>query len=520
MVAQLVRLKLTLLRNGLRRSTLQVVGIVLASLYGAGLLVVFVGGMVALSFEEPMVQRTSTVLVGAVLVLGWWLVPLLVFGVDSTLDPQRFVTFALPRRTLLLGMAVAAVVGVPGVITAAASLSTAVVWWHYPGALVAGLLAAPLGLALAVTGSRAGTTAMARVLARRRAREVMIVVLVLPFLLLGPALWGFSQLEVSVDAETIAEVVAWTPLGAPWAVPSDVVAGHWLDALGRVLVAVAALAAAAWLWDRSLAHALVNPAHEQAGGRARGLGAFARMPATPLGAVVARCLTYWVRDPRYAVSLIVVPVVVVVLWFVDPGDEGRLALLAGPAVAYLVAWGISADVAFDGTAFWTHLAAPVRGTTDRAGRLLASASFGLPLVVVLAVGTSLASSRPSVVVPVLGLSLGVLLTSYGVASVLSALVVYPVQLPGENPFQSKQGASMASIGSQLAGTASVVVLVAPTAVLAVLALREGTSPVVGVLALVVGVVLGAAVLVVGVRVGGSALDRTGPDLQRRMMSFT
>ncbi|WP_019134988.1 hypothetical protein [Cellulomonas massiliensis] len=520
MVAQLVRLKLTLLRNGLRRSALQVVGIVLASLYGAGLLVVFVGGMVALSFEAPMVQRTSTVLLGAVIVLGWWLVPLLVFGVDSTLDPLRFVTFAIRRRTLLLGMAVAAVVGVPGVITAVATLSTAVVWWHHPAALVAGLLAAPIGLALAVTGSRAVTTAMARVLARRRAREVMILVVALPFLLLGPALWGFSQLEVSVDAEKIAEVVAWTPLGAPWAVPSDVVAGHWADALGRVLVALVALAGAAWLWDRSLAHALVNPAHEQAGGRARGLGAFGRLPATPLGAVVARCLTYWVRDPRYAVSLVVVPVVVVVLWFVDPGDEGRLALLAGPAVAYLVAWGISADVAFDGTAFWTHLAAPVRGTTDRAGRLLASASFGLPLVVALAVGTSLASARPSVVVPVLGLSLGVLLTSYGVASVLSALVVYPVQLPGENPFQSKQGASMASIGSQLAGTASVVVLVAPTAVLAVLALRDGAPPAVGVLALVVGVLLGAVVLALGVRVGGAALDRTGPDLQRRMTSFT
>ena len=42
MVAHLVRLKLALLRNGLRRSAWQVVGLAVAALYGLGAIVVVV----------------------------------------------------------------------------------------------------------------------------------------------------------------------------------------------------------------------------------------------------------------------------------------------------------------------------------------------------------------------------------------------------------------------------------------------------------------------------------------------
>ena len=59
-----------------------------------------------------------TVLLGSVLVLGWWVVPLVSFGVDATVDPARFVTFTIPRRSMLLGLAIGAVIGIPGVVTA------------------------------------------------------------------------------------------------------------------------------------------------------------------------------------------------------------------------------------------------------------------------------------------------------------------------------------------------------------------------------------------------------------------
>ena len=48
MVAHLVRLKLSLLRNGLRRSVPQLVGMVLAALYALGVVGLAVAGLVAL----------------------------------------------------------------------------------------------------------------------------------------------------------------------------------------------------------------------------------------------------------------------------------------------------------------------------------------------------------------------------------------------------------------------------------------------------------------------------------------
>ncbi|WP_448631490.1 hypothetical protein [Cellulomonas soli] len=228
-------------------------------------------------------------------------------------------------------------------------------------------------------------------------------------------------------------------------------------------MAVGSLVLLVLVWDRALRHALVHPAHQTVGAHKRGVGLLGRVPATPLGAVVARCLTYWVRDPRYAASVATVPLVLLALWFA--GAAGSGLLLAGPLVAFLLGWSISADIAFDGTAFWTHVAAPVRGTTDRWGRAVAAALVVGPAALVVGVGSALIAGRPEALPAVLGATTGVLLTGLGGSSVASALVVYPVQEPGQNPFTSRQGASMAAFGSQLAGWSAIAALSAPTMVL-------------------------------------------------------
>ncbi len=52
MVADLLRLKLTLLRNSLRRSPWQLVGLIIGGLYGLGVLTIAVIGLLALSAAE------------------------------------------------------------------------------------------------------------------------------------------------------------------------------------------------------------------------------------------------------------------------------------------------------------------------------------------------------------------------------------------------------------------------------------------------------------------------------------
>ncbi|WP_456823219.1 hypothetical protein [Cellulomonas sp. P5_E12] len=518
MVAHLVRLKLTLLRNGLRRSAWQIVGLVVGVLYGLFAVALVVGSMAVLSVQEPDIRGLVTVLLGSVLVLGWWVVPLVAFGLDATIDPARFVTFAIPRRSLLTGLALAGLLGIPGVVTTLSVLSMAGVWWRTPAALVAGLVCAVLALATCVVGARATTSAASGVLSGRRFREVMAAVVLLPFILVGPVLGRFFSGTTITQhtVEQVADVLSWTPLGAVWAVPGDVADGAWPLAAARFAIAVGTLVVVAVVWDRAMAHALVNPPHQAVSTRGRGLGWFDRLPATPLGAVTARCLTYWARDPRYAIAVAIVPVLAVVFYFVNPG--GGLILLIVPIAGYLMGWGISADIAYDGTAFWTHVASPLRGVTDRLGRVLAAGAIAVPAVVVLAVASAVVTDKGALVPALLGVSFGVLLTALGGSSIVSALVVYPVQMPGENPFQSRQGASMSALVSQLCGWLAVMTLCLPEIVLAVAAVGWGSVPL-GWVTLLVGVVLGSVLLTVGVRIGGRTLDRTAPDLLRRIVAF-
>jgi len=517
-VAHLVRLKLTLLRNGLRRSVWQVIGLVVAALYGLGVLAAAVAGAVALGFADDQLRADVLVLVGSLVVLGWWVVPLVAFGVDSTLDPQRFVTYGVTRRDLLVGLTIAGLIGIPGVVTTLGALATPLAWWRTPLAAVAALVGAVLAVLTCTIGARATTTAMAPIIGRRRVREVVATLAILPFIFLGPITNALADNVSGVDGlGAAARVLQWTPLGAPWALAPAVAAGDWGGFALRLLVAVATLVLALRVWSWALDRTLTNPVSEGGESRARGLGWFGRLPATPTGAIAARAATYWVRDPRYAVAVIIVPVLPFLLVFSNP--NGSLVLIAGPVAAFTVGWSISADVAYDGTAFWTHLAAPLRGAADRWGRVVVAGTLGLVIMVVLVVGTVWYTDRWDALPALLGAGTGLLLVSLAGASVVSAAVVYPVQLPGENPFGTKQGASAAAFTSQMVGFMVVGVLSAPVALLALFSvLRE--SALLGWLAVLVGVVGGALALVGGVRVGGSMIERRGPELLQRMRSYT
>ncbi|KGM13898.1 hypothetical protein [Cellulomonas bogoriensis] len=521
MVAHLVRLKLTLLANGLRRSVWQAIGLVVVGLYALGAVAAVLLGLVGLGFADVALRHDVLVVGGSVLVLGWWLVPLVAFGADATLDPVRFVTFAVPRRDMVLGLTLAALVGVPGVFTVLVALGSGVAWWSAPAAVPVALLGALLGVLVCVLGSRALSTAMATVVGRRRFREVAIALGIVPVFLLGPILQvlgaGITSL---VDVlPTVAGVLAWTPAGAPWALAGDVAAGRWAIAVLRLLVVLTAVAALAAWWGRSLDAVVDRPGQTApAGPRRRGLGLFDRFPASPVGAVAARCATYWLRDPRYAISVVLVPLTPVLLWFVAGGQANSLMLVLGPVTGYLLGWTISADVAYDSTAFWAHVAAPVRGLDDRWGRVVAVSVLAVPLVVALTVLSALLTDRWDLLALLLAVSFGVLAVAAGVASVVSARVVYPVAAPGENPFSSKPGGGMAAFVSQGAGSLVVGGLTLPFVGLTVGAVVTGsTAMAVG--AAVVAVVVGAGVLVGGVRWGGRVMDARAPELLQTLVAM-
>lgn len=521
MVAHLLRLKLQLLRNSLRRGVAVVVGLAVGVLYGGGFLVAALAGLVGVRLSgDPDLLRTALVLGGSALVLGWALLPVLLFGTDPTLDPTRFATFAVPERTLAVGLALTGFVGLPGLATVLLGAGVVLASSMGIGALVVACLAVPLSLLSCVLLSRIVTAAAASALSSRRGRDVAGVGGLVLLLLLGPLAAALGNGGVSRAAtRALADVLAWTPLGWGWAAPAEAAAGRG----GRALVLL--VLAAAWTggllvaWERLLVAVLRNP--RTAGGQGaahRGLGLFGRLPATPLGAVAARAGTYWVRDPRFNVPALMTILLPAGLLFPGLVEGSELALVAMPLVsAYLIGWGQHNDVGYDSTAFWMHVSAGVDPVADRLGRLFPSAVMATACVPAYALLGPLVGGPWRLLPATVGVGVGLVLNGFAVACVTSAVKQYAVPPPGENPFSSRPGSVGVTVAVQTVCGGAVVALSLPALSLGVMAWFGWQWA--AWTALVVGPVLGVVALVVGTRLGSDLFSRRQALLLQDLISM-
>lgn len=519
MVATLVRLRLLVLRNSFRRSTGQLVAVIIGALYGAFGLLVVLGALVGLSFAPAEVATTAVVLAGSAAVLGWAVFPLLLSGVEQTLDPGHLAVYPIALRPLMVGMLLSGAVGVAGAATTIASLGTALPWLHSPGIALIALVTGVLGAATCIVISRAVTSVASGLASGRRFREASGLLILIPLILAGPIIIGISSgLRNSADAlPAVATGLGWSPLGAVWAVPGAFAAGDAGGALLRLLIAVATFAVLWAVWRWGLARSLVTPVRAASRVRAPGKsGLFGVFPGTAAGAIAARCLTYWFRDPRYLRQLLLIPLLPAVMWFYASinGSPGYL-LVAGPVVAFSLGIGMIADVSYDSTAFALHVSKAVPGRADRWGRATALLSFALPATVIISVGAAAVEGDWLPAPGLLGLSLGMLLSGVAVCSVTSARVVFPVPEPGDNPFRSRPGSNISLLGPTFAAWGVIAVLCLPEIVLLIVSVV--TREVVwGWLGLVASLVLGAVLVVVGVRVGGRVLDARAPELLQQL----
>lgn len=514
MVAHLLRLKLALLRNGLRRSPWQVVGMVLAAVYALGVVATLAMVLVALRSAPHEVAHTAVVLGGAAAIGGWGIVPVVASAADLTLDPTRFTTFAIPLPQLLTGLALAGLLGVPGLATLLAALATVATWSVGIIPALAAMAGALLGVASCVVLAKVVTTATAGLAASRRFKDASGLAFMVPLVFLVPALAVLAK-----DAPApgflpgLARALSWTPLGAAWSLGGDAAAGQAGAAVLKLFIAAGTLAGLTWCWKLILERALVTPPFAGPAKRSGGhLGLLGAVPAVPAAAVMARCLTYWIKDPRYSGSLAVIPLLPLVLYFqgLQSGEFGGLVILP-PLVAFILAWSISADVSYDNTAFALHLASGVSGMADRLGRVLACLAFALPIVLAFAIGQAALNDSWPGLPGLLGLSTGILLTGLGLSSVVSARYAVAVPRPGDSPFKKPPGNVAQTLAVQVIGMAVLGILVLPEAALLAAEVSTGNSAL-GWANLAAGLLLGPALLAGGVRLGGRWLDKRGPEL--------
>jgi ABC-2 type transport system permease protein len=245
-----------------------------------------------------------------------------------------------------------------------------------------------------------------------------------------------------------------------------------------------------------------------------GLGWFGRLPDTPVGVIAARSITYWLRDARYRVALVIVPIVptIMILILLVGGVPSRiLVLLPVPIMCFFLAWStVHNDVAYDNSAIWLHLAASTPGWADRVGRLVPALLVGI-LVIAMGAPVCAALADDWAMLPsLIGVSGCVLLCGLGLSSIMSARFPYPTVRPGDSPFAQPQSSATAATWMQSLTVFVIVALSAPAGILAVLGL--GFGPLWHVGSLFAGLIIGVAVFVLGVVWGGRLFEARGPEL--------
>ena len=343
--------------------------------------------------------------------IGWILLPVVTSGIDQTVDPARLAPFPIRTNTLLVALLVSGVLGVPGIVTCIAALGTVATWSRHPLAAVAAVVCAAIGVLTAVAGSRMLVAVASRVSSGRRAREAKTVLVMIPLILLGPIIILVSSLlrDLGDVLPVIGDVVGFTPFGAAWAVPADIAAGEPLRAALEFAIAArhSRVRARRCGAGRSVARSSARPQPAAAKATKGGLSAFGWFPATAWGAVAARALIYWMRDPRYSQSLISVPLVPILIFFyAGLGGDLTALIWVGPVLAVLLALSIYTDVSYDNTAFALHVSSGVAGRDDRLGRVLALAAFAVPVTLIVGVACVGVAGRWDLLLPMLGLSVG------------------------------------------------------------------------------------------------------------------
>jgi len=516
-VAHILKLKLTLLRNGFRRSTWQLVGVIIGTLYALGV----VAMLILAAWFSADLQWLSyiSILASSLVVIGWAIVPPLLTGVDLTLEPQRFVHFGIEPKTLGRSLVLAGFVSIPALITVLAMAGFSVLWRLDPGVLLLALVA-NLGTAvLAVFGCQYLTIQATALRSKRRFREATFLIFFLLLVSLGPIIGMLTEAATSVLdwIDPVATVLAYTPFGTLGAVAPAAAEGAWLTAIGHLLYGLVCLAVLYWLLLRATANAVVTAPAPQRAASAKGLGPFKWMPPTPWGAVAARALVYWLKDPRYAIGVLMVPVLPVIFYFAG-SQSGSYAMmfLLGPIFGILMGFSISADVSYDNTAFSLHVLTGVRGRDDRIGRMLACLLVGLVPVLLGAILPGALTNQYWRIPADVGLSLGALLVALAISSVVSARYTYAVPLPGENPMKTPPGNGMRVALTQLLTFGGMGLLLLPLVIPYLFAIFGGIQPL-GWVTLAGAFVYGGILLLIGVRVGGKWMDARLPELMQAVL---
>jgi ABC-2 type transport system permease protein len=517
-VGVFVRLKLTLLRNSLRRNRQHQVGLVAALVVCLPLVAVAFGTLAALH-GLPAHRLDVTIILFSAVPAGWTAASVLFFGVDETLDPALLLPLPLDRGDVMRGVLAASVTGIAPVAVLVALSGAILGFGRTGGALPLVVVAVVCEFLLGLVGARLATTFLSAVLRSRRGRDVSALLFALMIVLISATTQGFLAALRNAGTTTLRPVVqplSWLPPGWVARAMADAAAHRYGPAAGLLLAVAAAIALMLWAWAWAIDRLGTTP-EPQARTKPSQLDLFARplawLPRTRTGAVAAKELRYLWREPRRRVNAllpVMIPMMALIAERLRGGRLDHRTVLVAASVAVLGSGTFFNQFGTDGQAFWTNVSAGDAAEADLLGKGGAAAVFLLGAGIVMATVLAAISGGWAYLPVAVGVAAGTCGAGLAVAAVISVRAPFPMP-DARNLFAAGgSGAGCAVALLQLVGLLGQAVLALPIALLTLAGLLWSTPLLVAVT--VIGPGYGWLVWRMGVRRAARFAQPRQPEL--------
>ncbi|MGW1225367.1 transporter [Streptomyces sp. NPDC001478] len=521
LIPVLVRLKLSLLRNGLRQSAGRR-AVYLVSFAGAVLLALGqVAGLIAMRGQDHIVS--VTVLAAGVLAVGWAVMPLFFAAGDETLDPGRLVMLPLRPRPLVTALLVSSLVGIGPLFTLCLAAGSVAATARGAAGAAFAVVAAPLTLLVCVALARAVATANTRLLTSRKGRDLavlsgLVIAVGIQVVNFGAQRLGRSGGLSALDP--VADVVRWLPPASAIGSVDSASQGAYGRAAVQMLLSVAALVLLMVVWRRSLERLMTAPDGStlaaadpgRAASAPEGSGFWSLFPEGRTGTVMRRSLRYVARDPKTKaawVTALAIGLIVPVLNAVQGTGSVYFACFGAGML------GIQMYNQFgqDTSAFWM-VALTISSTRDAylelRARALALLLITLPYTVLVAVVTAAVLGDWEALPGVMGLSLALLGAMLATGAVASAN--FPYSVPQDAGFKNvAPGQAGLAWISVFGGMVSAALLSAPVIALTVWLHVTGAEELLWVV-VPVGAVYGTLVAWAGLRIAAPRTAERLPEI--------
>ncbi|GAB1329067.1 transporter [Streptomyces sennicomposti] len=513
-----VRLKLSLLRNGLRQSAgrraAYVTSAVLALLFALSQLL----GLIVLRGHAHI--ASVAVPGGALLALGWAVMPLFFPSGDETLDPTRLVMLPLRPRPLVRALLAASLVGVGPLFTVLLLAGCVTAVAHGAVAWTVAVVAVPLALLVCVALARAVAAANIQLLTSRRGRDLAVLSGLV--VAVGAQLVNFGMQRLGTaglaQLDPAAAVLRWVPPATAVGAVDSASRGDHAVAAAQLALTAAALAALLGVWARSLTRLMTSPdastvQSPDTAARNRSGGGLARLlPPGRTGTVMERSLRYVWRDPKtkaaWVTSLAIGLIVPVFNALQGTGSPYFACFAAGML-------GIQMYNQFgqDTSAFWMvalTISTPRDAYVELRGRALALLTVTLPYATLVTVLTTALLGDWQRLPQVLGLSFGLLGAMLTTGAWMSARFPYSIPQEGyKNVVPGQAGLAWIAV---FGGMLSAALLCSPVIALTIWSHVSASGEDWSWLLLPVGALYGAGLTVLGLRLAAPRTAARLPEI--------